>query len=468
MNTSPPYGIHWFRRDLNLDDNEALLENILHHKGRVIGVFFFDQEFLNRPDFSARRFHFFLNTLKNLQKKMESIGGQLLIFDIKAQDGFAQIFKKQKPTLITWNRDYEPYARKRDNSIIKLLEQENIVFKTFRHHLIIEPWEIKNGLNEPYKVFTAFKKNWLNSFFDKNLKERCYPKTISSFSSVELSLEGLSLANLDSWLQQNKNKLDLDESYCLFKEDILKSFNEKIFSYDKSRDFPELPGTSQFAKYIKNGSLTTSQIIAHFHLNQGPLENAQNIFLSELIWREFYYHSLYHNPRTEHEACILKYKNIKWDNNLELWEKWKQGETGFPLVDAGMRELKQTGFMHNRVRMVVASFLVKNLHIDWRWGERYFMRMLLDGDLAPNNGGWQWCASTGYDSQPYFRIFNPTNQAKRFDENAHYIKKYIPELKQLSAKEIFSGKELTGYAKPIIDYKTRTQKTLELYKEATE
>ncbi len=468
MNTSHSYGIHWFRRDLNLDDNEALMENIIHNEGRVIGVFFFDQEFLARPDFSARRFHFFLNTLQNLQRKMEMLGGKLLIFNINAHNGFPQIFCEKKPNLITWNRDYEPFARKRDQQVIQFLEQENIPFKTFRHHLIIEPWEIKNGLNEPYKVFTAFKKNWLNAFFDKNLKERCLPKKISSFSPVALNTTAFNLASLNVWLSDNKVKLDIAESYCFFNENILTSFQVKIENYDKSRDFPELEGTSQFAKYIKNGSLTTAQIIDAFHLNQSDLSAAKNIFLSELIWREFYYHSLYHNPRIEHEACILKYKNIKWDNNLELWEKWKQGETGFPLVDAGMRELKQTGFMHNRVRMVVASFLVKNLHIDWRWGERYFMRMLLDGDLAPNNGGWQWCASTGYDAQPYFRIFNPYSQAKRFDENTLYIKKYIPELKNVSAKEILSGKEIAGYSHHIIDYKTRTQKTLELYKEASE
>ena len=218
----------------------------------------------------------------------------------------------------------------------------------------------------------------------------------------------------------------------------LKSFTDHLTDYQQNRDFPDLPGTSRLSMFLKNGSLTSAQIIQALRL-QGLIwtqKTGKVQFLKEIVWREFYYHILYHRPDVEKNAFNLNYQNIQWENNNGLFLRWKEGTTGFPIVDAGMRELRETGWMHNRVRMIVASFLVKDLLIDWRWGENYFMKELLDGDLAPNNGGWQWAASTGCDPQPYFRIFNPWLQSEKFDPNANYIRKFVPELRKIPTKAI--------------------------------
>jgi deoxyribodipyrimidine photo-lyase len=236
--------------------------------------------------------------------------------------------------------------------------------------------------------------------------------------------------------------------------------------YKDLRDIPEEEATSGMSVFLKNGSITTSQIV--YHLGLKPYDekkSSKDTYLSELVWREFYYHILYHKPEVETEEFNSKYSGLKWDNNEKFFELWKEGKTGYPIVDAGMRQLKTTGLMHNRVRMIVASFLTKHLLIDWRWGEQYFMEQLLDGDLAPNNGGWQWAASTGCDAQPYFRVFNPWLQSKKFDPDGHYIKKYIPELSEIESKKLHEPiTDHAEYPAPIVEHKASRERAIEVYK----
>ncbi|MBN8549284.1 MAG: deoxyribodipyrimidine photo-lyase, partial [Deltaproteobacteria bacterium] len=286
-----------------------------------------------------------------------------------------------------------------------------------------------------------------------------------------LGKDGATFDQLEAYLLQNSKlvSVPIPKAGSVAAMRKLKEFKRQALDrYAEARDFPNVKGTSQLSIFLKNGSLTVAQIIAELELqNQTFAEKSgPSVYLKELAWREFYYYILFHHPRVEQEAFLSKFKNIAWENRPEYFEAWKNGMTGYPIVDAGMRQLNQTGWMHNRVRMIVASFLTKDLLVSWQWGERYFMEKLLDGDLAPNNGGWQWAASTGCDPQPYFRIFNPRLQSEKFDPTGEYIKTYIPELAEFSPKEIHvpseSGRS-SKYPSPIVDHQEQKEKALELY-----
>lgn len=479
------YGIHWFRRDLRVAGNRALQWNWKQNQGRVVGVFCFDKKFLSRDDFSVNRFQFFINTLKELKEELESLGSDLLFLDIGPQDAFPELLKKlkTKPDLVTWNRDYEPFALKRDKDIAKLFQSESIETKDFRDHLLIEPLELEKSPAEGYQVYSPFARKWLEIFKEEKIQKRiAAEKTaldylekreknsrspIFSLSWESLIFENPYKNNLEKYSDENNKSVtvEIPKAGSLRAYEKLKGFAEKVDSYGDNRDIPSLAGTSQFSLFLKNGSLTISQIISFLNLEAyKKKQSGKDKFFSELIWREFYYHILYRHPRVESEAFLEKYKDINWENNKKWFEAWKEGQTGFPIVDAGMRQLKQTGWMHNRLRMIVASFLTKDLLIDWKWGEAHFMHLLLDGDLALNNGGWQWAASTGCDPQPYFRIFNPWLQSKKFDPNGEYIKKYVPELKDLEAKQLHEPIDIKGYPKPIVDHSEQRDKALKLYK----
>ncbi len=279
------------------------------------------------------------------------------------------------------------------------------------------------------------------------------------------------IVRLESEIEENKKQVTvpLPEAGSLAAIARLRTFKKQgLGEYAERRDLPAVQGTSQLSIYLKNGSLTTAQIMALLDNVDQPLDvrDGPATFVKELAWREFYYHVLYHRPEVEHAAHQEKYRDITWENREDFFAAWYQGRTGYPIVDAGMRQLNATGWMHNRVRMIVASFLTKDLLIDWRWGERYFMQQLLDGDLAPNNGGWQWAASTGCDAQPYFRIFSPKLQSEKFDPHGEYIRRWVPELSELSAKQIHephaAGIQL-DYPRPIVDHQEQKPKALALY-----
>lgn len=481
------YGVHWFRRDLRITGNTALQRNLELSNGKVLGLFFFDKKFLSRSDISWDRFQFFLETLKDLKKNLISSGSDLLVMDTGPEVSLHILFSKMKdhslvlPRHVSWSRDYEPFARERDAKVEKLLLGFGVSHFSERDHLVIEPHELLKDNGTPYSVYTPFKNKWLGLLQTpsikkriedqlKNLKARDAEKKFQKISWKSLFDEKIEFQDqLETYLHENKKKVSVPIPDAGFEIALskLKNFSGKTSSYPNDRDIPSIDGTSQMSFFLKNGSMTTSQIIAAMGLAQSILPAGRKKYLEELIWREFYYHILFHFPHVEGKAFKSNYDRIHWQNNDSLFEKWKAGETGYPIVDAGMRQLSKTGWMHNRVRMIVASFLVKDLLIDWRWGEKYFMQKLLDGDLAPNNGGWQWCASTGCDAQPYFRIFNPQSQSEKFDPEGVYIKTWVSELRHLSGKEIHSPptERIRGkYPTPIVNHSAQRLKALDLYK----
>lgn len=484
------YGIHWFRRDLRVAGNPALQLNWKAHSGRVVGLFCFDQKFLSRSDFSANRFQFFLNTLEGLQQELQSVGSDLIFLDTGPQEAFSQIIeiitknKKIPPGLVTWNRDYEPFARDRDSKMERFFSEKGIPVQTDRDHCLIEPHEITKeaGKTSPYQVYSPFSRKWMDFFKTPGVQERLtkQEKGLQAFKKNGVKGKLFHLTWPEIWgaepvpplLKRYKDSnlkkvsIEIPQTGLSSALQRIGVFRGVIQSYGKNRDIPSIDGTSQLSCFFKNGSLTGSQVITELNLNRpGKLKESEEKFLKEIIWREFYYHVLWHFPEVEKTAFLEKFRNLKWQNKEKLFTAWKEGKTGYPIVDAGMRQLAETGWMHNRVRMIVASFLTKDLLIDWKWGEQYFMETLLDGDLAPNNGGWQWAASTGCDPQPYFRIFNPLLQSKKFDPEGTYIKKYVPELQHLSAKDIHAPglQRPKNYPAPIVDHAVQRAEALKMY-----
>jgi len=488
MSESNSYAIHWFRRDLRIEGNAALLKQVKKFNGRVLGLFIFDQKFLDRSDFSHKRFDFFIETLKELEISLKEMGSDLLVLDQGPEVGFKELITKQlqvKPICISFNRDYEPFARNRDQHIQKLCSDLNIEVEHFRDHLIIEPHELLKDDGTFYKVFTPFSKKWKTLLQEEDIQKRIAlsdwtptkNKKICNLSwedVLDKKQKNLSKSILQKFQEECRRHHNLTLPVAGHQRAIenIKKFIPKISKYGIDRDIPSLQGTSKSSIYFKNGSITSAQIVKICKLNTPKLETNHEKFLNEIIWREFYYHLLYHQPSVEKETFQAKYANLAWEKNSEYWKAWCEGKTGFPIVDAGMRELNQTGWMHNRVRMIVASFLCKDLLINYQEGERYFMQHLLDGDLAPNNGGWQWAASTGCDAQPYFRIFNPWTQQEDYDKDCKYIKTWIPELESLEPKtihkwetECVNHKDIK-YPKPVVDYKEQREKALKMYKDA--
>ena len=474
------WGIHWFRRDLRVAGNPALRWSWKQHQGKVLGIFCFDPTFLSRPDFSNDRFGFFLKTIEALRDEMRELGGDLLVLDRGPKDSFQALFEQLKsegkplPATVSFNRDYEPFARTRDAVMTEFLERlGGIEVHTERDHLLIEPHEIKKESDgHHYTVYSPYARRWFEKLAQEDVQARIqsqieglkYLKARAAGRVVDplFHLKWSDLGTFDDSFEKfcaavlPKVTVPLPQAGSLAAYRVLQEFKAKVSAYKDQRDLPAVAGTSRLSIYIKNGSITSAQVLAELGLQHQAVKSpsGETTFVKELAWREFYYQILWHVPRVENESYLRKYKDLAWENRQDFFEAWKEGRTGYPIVDAGMRELNATGWMHNRVRMIVASFLTKDLLIDWRWGEKYFMQKLLDGDLAPNNGGWQWAASTGCDPQPYFRIFNPKLQGERFDEEGEYIRKWIPELTTPGG----------NYPRPIVVHADQKPKALALYK----
>ena len=492
------YCIHWFRRDLRVAGNSALQWAWRAHAGRVLGFFCFDGAFLSRPDFSVNRFAFFLDTLVKLRSELRELGADLLVLDTGPRVAFERVFQAVKvggkplPRHVSYNRDYEPFARERDTALQNFFEKEcGIAVHTERDHLLIEPHEISKGKEAGafYQVYSPFARQWLERLATPDIQERIavqqqgieyLERSVSGSGNLPqfrlcwedvLGNEILASDKLDEYRQTNRAKvtIPIPEAGSRAALQRLKKFAASgLSSYTENRDIPSIEGTSQISMYLKNGSLTPAQVMYVLGLGNidGKSKDSRTSFLKELVWREFYYHILYWCPRVENGSFVEKYNNILWDDNEDLLRAWQKGRTGYPIVDAGMRQLSQTGWMHNRVRMIVASFLTKDLHISWRWGERHFMRCLLDGDLACNNGGWQWAASTGCDPQPYFRVFNPTLQGKKFDPQGVYVKTFMPELSHVPEKYIHephTWQDKIDYPKPVVDHGAEKARALRMY-----
>jgi deoxyribodipyrimidine photo-lyase len=424
--------IFWFRRDLRLDDNIGLY-HALTSGDEVLPIFIFDKAILSQLPKDDARVTFIHDRLTTIQHQLKEIGKSMAVFHGNPIEIFEKLIREQKINSVYINHDYEPYARKRDKEIYQLFKEHAIEFKTSKDQVIFEKSEVVKDDGLPYVVYTPYSRKWKEKFKTIELVHYESEKKLAEISNH--SYPFLSLKEIG------------------FEPSPIKvapfDISDKLISnYEATRNFPAVKGTSMLGIYLRFGAVSIRKMVAK------AIENNNETFWNELIWREFFMQILWHFPHTINKSFKEKYDAIRWNNNETDFKNWCDGKTGYPIVDAGMRELNTTGHMHNRVRMIVASFLCKHLLIDWRWGEAYFALKLLDYEQASNVGNWQWSAGSGVDAAPYFRIFNPTEQIKKFDKDWKYIKKWVPEV------------ETSAYAKPIIDHKEARERCLKVYKEA--
>jgi len=432
--------LFWFRRDLRLEDNRGLFL-ALKAGLPVLPLFIFDSNILNAlSDKADARVSFIYKQVKSLKEKIEKLGGSFYVTYGDPVEIIERITKELPVKNLFTNKDYESYALQRDYAIKEFLESKNITFHLFKDHVIFEEREIlSKSAGTPYTVFTPYSKAWKDKLKSGMLDGEYSP--LFAYNS-----EGLLQGNLFSNVAVPDFPLLEFMNFQPSKMDIpSREINLKIIeNYTENRDYPAKVGTSRLGIHLRFGTIGIRELAR-------KIINLNETFLNELIWRDFYAQILFNFPHVEKNAFRSNYDLIKWRNNIEDFERWSSGQTGFPLVDAGMRELNATGFMHNRVRMLTASFLTKNLLIDWRWGEKYFAEKLLDFDLASNNGGWQWAAGSGTDAAPYFRIFSPEAQTLKFDSQYQYIKRWVPEF------------GTHHYVKPMIDSKLSKDLCLAAY-----
>ena len=430
----------WFRRDLRISDNRGLFAALTSGLP-VIPVFIFDHNILDSLPKNDARVDFIHRTIVDLDLELRNLGSSLLVLHGDPQQLWKELAQRFKIQAVYFNHDLEPYAAQRDAAVKKVLEQYNVTMYGHKDHLIFEGNEILKDDGKPYTVFTPYKNKWLSKLHietqngvPKPLISWPSEKHIDQFSKVTKPYKIPSLA-----------ELGFESGSLSFPPKTVST--SLIMHYDQTRDYPAVPGTSKLGIHFRFGTISIREkAMKALKLNA--------TYLNELIWRDFYAMILFHFPHTISEAFRPEYDKIVWLNDVSSFEKWKEGKTGYPMVDAGMRELNATGYMHNRVRMVVASFLTKHLLIDWRWGEAYFAEKLLDYEQASNVGGWQWAAGSGTDAAPYFRIFNPASQAEKFDADGKYAKKWIPEL------------HTSQYPKPMVDHKMARERCLLTYKAA--
>ena len=422
----------WFRRDLRTGDQTALFYS-LQQEEQVLPLFIFDRHILDvLEDKTDARVSFIHTQIGELMSFFEQQGSSMIVRYGHPEQVFTELLAEYEVQSVYTNRDYEPYAQSRDSHVESLLREKNIPFLSFKDQVIFEPGEIVNGSGEFYKVFTPYSKNWLEKFRATRVQPLPTANWKNLVQTSKMPLPSLNdMGFAPSPIEIPSSQLD---------EEIVRHYEER-------RNFPAQQGTSRLGIHLRFGTLSIRKLA----LKAASL-NAT--YLNELIWREFYAMILGHAPQVVDRAFKPQYDRIPWRNNESEFAAWCVGNTGYPIVDAGMRELNATGFMHNRVRMIVASFLTKHLLIDWRWGEAYFAKKLLDFELASNNGGWQWAAGTGTDAQPYFRVFNPDSQTEKFDKDLVYIKKWVPEF------------GTAAYPKPIVDHKFARNRAIETYKKA--
>lgn len=426
----PAVNIFWFRRDLRLNDNAGLY-HALRSGTPVVPLFIFDRNILDElEDRTDARVDFIHQCIRGMQGELLRMGSTMDIRYGRPAEVFESLLRDYQIENVFTNHDYEPYARERDARIEALLKEKGIRFNTYKDQVIFEKEEVLKDDGKPYTVFTPYSKRWkarLNEFF-----LRSYP--VEKYRKNFLQQKERRLPSLE---EMNFRPADQSFPGKIWSEDIIRHYKEQ-------RDIPSVRGTSRLSVHLRFGTISIRALARE----TGSLNES---FLNELIWRDFYHMILWHFPQVVGHAFKPVYDSIRWRNNESEFAAWCKAETGYPIVDAGMRELNATGYMHNRVRMIVASFLTKHLLIDWRWGEAYFAKKLLDFDLAANNGGWQWAAGSGCDAAPYFRIFNPYLQTKKFDPDLHYIRKWLPEFEELT------------YPRPIVDHDLARQRCLDAY-----
>ncbi len=421
--------VFWFRRDLRLNDNTALYHALQSGK-KVLLLFIFDVEILSHLPKNDRRVAFIHQELAQINEQLKKYQTSIYCFHKNPLQAFEELTKQYIIDKVFCNHDYEPKAIARDNEVISFLENHLIGFESYKDQVIFEKHDVIKSDNYPYTVYTPYSKKWR-----AKLAEEPFQQLASEDCLSQVFLINKDLPSLESLGFEKVN-------HCFSPKNISFSL---LKDYHLKRDFPALNAGSQLSIHLRFGTISVRELVL-------KAIETNDTWLSELIWREFFMQIIYHFPHVEKQSFRAKYDQIVWENDEEKFEKWCQGKTGYPLVDAGMRELNATGNMHNRVRMVVASFLCKHLLIDWRWGEAYFAMHLNDYDLSANNGNWQWAAGCGCDAAPYFRVFNPTIQAEKFDKNGEYIRKWVEDLSELS------------YPAPIVNHAIARDKAIATYK----
>ncbi len=419
----------WFRRDLRLEDNIGLTK-ALESSDNVQCIFIFDENIiLELPD-DDHRITFIYDELSKLNEQLKSFDSSLRIEVGKPVEVWKKIITEEKIQAIYTNKDYEPYARKRDGAIRDLAEENNVEFHRFKDQVIFEENEVVKDDGDPYTVYTPFKNKWLKAFNPEEFKPFSIDSLTRNFAKSNFDFPSLKTVGFE------RSSIEV-KPYTL----------KDLENYKDVRDLPFEDATSYLSPHLRFGTIGIRSLVH-------SVKDRSEVFLSELIWREFFMQILYHFPKVVDHSFRAKYDRIQWRNNEAEFEKWCNGETGYPMVDAGMRQLNETGYMHNRVRMVVASFLCKHLLIDWRWGEAYFAQKLFDYDLSANNGNWQWAAGTGCDAAPYFRVFNPESQLKKFDPKLKYVRKWVNDFDELT------------YPEPMVEHKMARERALDTYKSA--
>lgn len=425
--------LFWFRRDLRETDNTGLY-HALHDGKAVVPAFVFDENILNKLPKNDARVGFIHQQISTLHQNFSSFGSGMVTEKGNPIELILKWCDKYAITAVYTNEDYEPYAQERDKTIAEKLEERNIVFKTFKDQVLFAPNEVLKKDNTPYKVYTPYARVWIAkmeaegipNFPSENALHKLYKIPQNSIPTLQ--------------------EMGFEKGHHHIPEGVNSS--ALMDTYEATRNFPALDSTSRLGIHLRFGSISARALISKAQ------KSVNNTFLKELVWREFFMQILWHYPHTKTQSFKPQYDRILWRNNEEEFQKWCEGNTGYPLVDAGMRELNRTGFMHNRVRMLVGSFLCKHLLIDWRWGEAYFAEKLLDYEQSSNVGNWQWVAGCGVDAAPYFRVFNPTEQVKKFDKDHEYIKKWVPEYQSLN------------YPSPVVDHKAARERCLTTYKKA--
>ena len=426
--------IFWHRRDLRIPDNAALYY-ALKASEAVQPVFVFDTEILSKLPANDQRVLFIYREIEALKAAYQELGSDLLVLHGNPVRVIPQLVMQSGAKRLYANKDYEPDALERDRLVFEILEKQGIGFIAKKDQVIFEKYEIVKADGTPYTVFTPYMRRWKEKLDDFQLTGYPVEKYLHSLAKIS---KASALPALDELGFSGEEQVDFPGRE--FSAELIRNYSQK-------RDFPALAGTSRLSIHLRFGTISIRELVRQ-------ARETNETFLNELIWREFYQMILYHFPHAAKDSFKRQYDFIPWENNESYFERWCAGKTGYPLVDAGMRELNATGFMHNRVRMVTASFLCKHLLIDWRWGERYFAEKLLDFELASNSGGWQWAAGCGCDAAPYFRVFNPLAQQEKFDPKLEYIRRWVPEY------------GTAAYPEPVVDHKEAREKAIFTYNQA--
>lgn len=468
--------LFWHRRDLRISDNLGLT-TATEQTSKVVGLFCLDPGILDGDDIAPARVTYMIGCLSELQESYQKLGSQLLIIQGEPHEAIPQLAAALSATAVFWNLDVEPYATKRDRSVKEALEEKGIATKNFWDQLLHAPGNIlTKSSDSPYKVYTPFWRSW-NSEEKPGIVQKIEKlKGLSKAETKTAEKAGaIALPSAKDLSYEWNNPLLLSPGEIAAKEKLEEFCDRAIYCYEEERNFPYVDGTSQLSAALKFGAIGIRTV---WQATLDVLENCRSeearngvvTWQKELAWREFYQHCMFFFPELAEGSYRDEFKNFPWENDEAKFQAWCEGKTGYPIVDAAMRQLNEIGWMHNRCRMIVASFLTKDLIIDWRWGEKYFMQKLFDGDLSANNGGWQWSASSGMDPKP-LRIFNPASQAAKYDRDGEYIRQWVSEISSMDTEYLVTGKipdaerESYDYPQPIVNHKEQQRKFKALYKQ---